>query len=86
MIAVPSNNKQSRNTIRKINYYRDMWKYRSDILTPLIKMTCKQATWKWLKKWYRNIKNMMKALIGDTTIVYPNFNEVSVTGTDVSKV
>ena len=27
-----------------------MWRYRSDILTPLTKMTSKQATWNWTEK------------------------------------
>ena len=43
-IAVPTNKKQLRSFIGAINYYRDMWKHRSDILTPLTKMTSKQAT------------------------------------------
>ena len=41
-IAVPTNKKQLRSFIEVINYYRDMWKYRSDILTPLTQMTSKQ--------------------------------------------
>ena len=44
-LAEPTNKKQLRSVIGVINYYRDMWKHRSDILTPLNKMTSKQATW-----------------------------------------
>ena len=44
-IAVPNNKKQLRSFIVVINYYRDMWKQRSDNLTPLTKMTSKHATW-----------------------------------------
>ena len=44
-IAIPTNKKQFRSFIGEINYYRDMWKNRSDILTPLPKMTSKSVTW-----------------------------------------
>ena len=43
-IAVPTNKKQLRSIIGIINYYRDMWKHRSDVLAPLPKMTSKYAT------------------------------------------
>ena len=45
-IAVPNNKRQLRSFIGIINYYRDMWKRRSDTLTPLTQMTSKQANWK----------------------------------------
>ena len=41
-VAVPKTKKQFRSFIGVI-YYRDMWKHRSDILTPLSSMTSKQA-------------------------------------------
>ena len=41
-IAIPTKKKQLRSYIGVINYYRDMWKHRSDISTPLTKMTSKQ--------------------------------------------
>ena len=43
-IAVSTNKKQLRSFTGIINYYRDMWKHRSDTLTPLTQMTPKQAT------------------------------------------
>ena len=44
-IAIPTTKKQLRSFIGIINYYRDMWQHRSDILTPLSSMTSKQAKW-----------------------------------------
>ena len=43
-IAVPTNKKQLRRLKGVINYYRDMWKYRSGILILFTTMTSKQAT------------------------------------------
>ena len=48
-IAVPTKKKQLRSFIGMINYYRDMWIRRSDILAPLAKLTSKQAKWEWKK-------------------------------------
>ena len=42
-IAVPNTKKQLRSFIGLIDYYRDMWQHRSEILTPLSSMTSKQA-------------------------------------------
>ena len=52
-IVVPTNKKHLRSFIGVINYYRDMWKNRSDILTPLTKMTSIQATWNWTKETHK---------------------------------
>ena len=49
-IAVPKTKRQLRSFIGLINYYRDMWKHRSGILTPLFSMTSKQAKRKWSKE------------------------------------
>ena len=40
-VAVSTNKKQRKSFIGVINYYRDMWKHRSVISTPLTKMTYK---------------------------------------------
>ena len=49
-IAVPKTKKQLRSFIGIINYYRDMWIHRFEILAPLTSMTSKQAKWNWDSK------------------------------------
>ena len=44
-IAVLTTKKQMQSFIWLINYYRDMWKHRSCIETPLLSMAFKQAKW-----------------------------------------
>ena len=46
-LAVPKTKKQLRSFIGFINYYRDMWKSRSDILTPLSSMSSNSAKCDW---------------------------------------
>ena len=41
-IAVPTTKKQLRSFIGIINYYRDMWIHRSEVLSPLTPITSKQ--------------------------------------------
>ena len=60
-IAVSTNKKQLRSFIGVLNYYRDMWKHRSDILSNLTKMISKEATWNWTKehqKAFEHMKNL----------------------------
>ena len=84
-IAVPTTKKQLRSFIGLINYYRDVWKHRSDILTSLSSMTSKQAKWNW-SKGCQNVFDTIKKLISrDTLLFYPNFNELFMIYADTSK-
>ena len=85
-IAVPTNKKQLRSLIGVINYYRDMWNHRSDVLTPLTKLTSKQATWNWTEGHQKAFEHMKKSLYRETLLVYFNFNKAFVIHTDASKV
>ena len=46
-IATPKTKKQLRSFIGIINYYRDMWVRRSEILAPLTTLTSKDTKWEW---------------------------------------
>ena len=65
-VAVPTNKKQLRSFIGVINYYRDMWKRRPDILIPLTKMTGKQATWKRTEEHQKAFERMKQSVIRET--------------------
>ena len=58
-VAVPTTIKLLRSFVGVINYYRDMWKLRSDILTPLTKMTSKQATWNWTEEHQKAFEHIL---------------------------
>ena len=85
-ITVQTNKKQLRSFIGVISYYRDMWKYRSDILTSLIKMTSKQATCNLIEEHQRAFEHMKESISREPLLVYSNFSKPFVIHTDASKV
>ena len=84
-IAIPTTKKQLRSFIGIINYYRDMWQHRSDILTPLSSMTSKQAKWEWTPACQQAFDNIKKIVSRETLLSYPDFNESFEIHTDASK-
>ena len=84
-ISKPKTKKQLRSFIGIINYYRDMWQHRSDILTPLSSMTSKQAKWKWTPACQKAFDDMKKIVSRETLLSYPDFNEPFKIHTDASK-
>ena len=70
---------------RMINYYRDMWIRRSDILAPLAKLTSKEAKWKW-KKEHQNAFDTIKRIVSQEVLLcHPNFNKPFEVHTAASK-
>ena len=45
--AVPKTRKQVRQFIGMINFYRDMWQKRSELLAPLTALTSKNVKYDW---------------------------------------
>ena len=84
-IAVPKTKKQLRSFIGVINYYRDMWKHRSGILTPLSSMTSKQAKWDWTPECQKAFDEIKKVVSRETLLSYPDFNKPFEIHTDASK-
>ena len=84
-MQLPKNLKQLQGFIGAINYYRDMWKHRSDILTPLSSMTSKQAKWNWDRKCQQAFDSIKKIVSRETLLSYPNFNKPFEIHTDASK-
>ena len=63
-----------------------MWKHRSDILTPLTKMTSKQATWNWTEEHQKAFEHMKKYISREIRYVCCDISESSIIHTDASKV
>ena len=65
--------------------YRDMWKHRRCILTPLSSMTSKQAKQNKSKEFQNAFDRIEKLVSSETLFSYPNFNKPFVIHTCANK-
>ena len=84
-IAIPTTNEQLQSFIELIDYYRDMWKHRSGILTPISSMTSKQAKWNQSKECQKAFDTIKKLVSRETILSYPNFNKSFVIYININK-
>ena len=84
-IAVPKNKKQLCSFIGLINYYRDMWIKRSEVLSPLTSMTSKEAKWNWTNECQMAFDTIKKIVSREVLLSYPDFSDTFEIHTDASK-
>jgi hypothetical protein len=84
-IAPPTNRKQLRRFIGIINYYRDMWKRRSDLLAPLTALCSPNAKWHWTDVEQKAFDLVKTAISKDVLLSYPDFSAPFDIHTDASK-
>ena len=83
-IQIPKTRKELRRFIGMINYYRDMWPKRSEILAPLTQLSSSAVPWKWTDEHTQAFNKIKKVIAVDTQLTYPDFNEEFVIHTDAS--
>ena len=83
-LAPPTNRKGVRRFIGLVNYYRDMWGKRSEILTPLTALTSMKAKWKWTDVEQNAFDTMKKIMARETILAYPDFDKPFEIHTDAS--
>ena len=84
-IAVQTKKKQLRSFIGMINYYRDMWIRRSDILAPLATLTSKQTKWEWTEQHQQAFDTIKRIVSQETLIRHQDFKTPFDIHTDASK-
>jgi RNase H-like domain found in reverse transcriptase/Reverse transcriptase (RNA-dependent DNA polymerase) len=75
----PKTLKQLSSLLDLINYYRDMWKRRSHILTPLTeltKVTRGSILFKWDEVHEKAFQEIKKLMSKNTMVFFPDFNKV----------
>ena len=84
-IAPPTTRKELQQFIGVVNYYRDMWKRRSDLLAPLSALCSSTVKWHWTdidQKAFEAIKAAISKVI---LLSYPDFTKPFEIHTDASK-
>ena len=69
-----------------VNYYRDMWVRRSEILAPLTKLTSEKVPYKWTDECQKAFELMKRILSKEVLLTYPDFNQPFDIHTDASDV
>ena len=83
-LAPPTNRKGVRRFIGLVNYYRDMWGKRSEILAPLTALTSVKVPWKWTDVEQNAFMTMKKIMAREVVLAYPNFDKPFEIHTDAS--
>ena len=84
-LAVPKTRRQLRQFIGMINFYRDTWQKRSEILTPLTALTSKNVKYDWKDKHQKCFDAIKCAIEHEVLLACPDFNAPFEIHTDASK-
>ena len=83
-IQPPTIRRQLRRFIGMINYYRDMWPRRSDLMAPLTRLCSKTVPFKWTAVEQKAFVNLKRIISKETLLAYPDFNKPFEIHTDAS--
>ena len=83
-MARPTTRKELRRFIGMVNYYRDMWCRRSDLLAPLTSMTSKNVKFDWTDEHQHAFDNVKKIICREVLLNYPDFSKTFHIYTDAS--
>ncbi len=78
--------KEVRHFIGMINYYRDMWIRRSEILAPLTKLCSKNNKFVWTEEQTNAFDKIKQIICEETLLAYPDFTQPFEIHTDASKI
>jgi hypothetical protein len=58
-----------------VNYYRDMWVHRSELLTPLTSMTSKNIEFNWTDEHQNDFDNINKIICREVMLTFPGLSK-----------
>ncbi len=71
----PTTKRQLRRFLGMVNYYRDMWRRRSHILTPLTALSSKSIKWKWTEECQEAFDTIKRVITKETLLAFPDFEK-----------
>jgi Reverse transcriptase (RNA-dependent DNA polymerase) len=71
-INTPTTKQELHRFIGMVNYYRDMWAIRSDVLAPLTKLGSTTAKWLWTEEQQKSFETIKQENSKDTLLSYPD--------------
>ena len=83
-IKYPKTRRELRKFIGMINFYRDMWIRRSELLAPLTKLCSKNVKWQWTEEHAAAFDKVKKVISKDVLLSYPDFSKPFDIHTDAS--
>ena len=83
-MATPKTRRQLSCFIGLVNFYRDIFPRRSEILAPLTALTSSKVPFKWKDEHQKAFDKMKMAISQYTTLQYPEFSKPFIIHTDAS--
>ena len=83
-IKDPTTRKELHQFIGIVNYYRDMWFRRSELLAPLTSLTSNNVKFEWLPSHQQAFDKIKKVIETEVLLAYPDFDKLFHIYTDVS--
>jgi hypothetical protein len=83
-LKAPTTKRQLRHFIGMVNYYRDMWIRRSEVLAPLTELCSKTEKFQWTETEQQAFEKAKRIISKEVLLTYPNFNETFEIHTDAS--
>ena len=73
-LAPPKTKKQLRSFIGMVNYYRDLWPKRPELLAPLSSLTSKKVKFEWTQEHRKAFDDIKSMIAKETLLTYPDFS------------
>jgi RNase H-like domain found in reverse transcriptase len=70
----PRTKNHVRSFLGMINYYRDMWRKRSHLISPLVALSSKSVPFTWTEQCQKSFEDITKIVAQEVLLNYPNFN------------